>query len=168
MEICGRAGWGADGMWLACWDFFIKTLKIQLPTFPFRKTINLFFSQENHSRAFGFPFTLSSANSPELCWIHSVWIFCCCFIWIFLRGSNWEPDSIRRKGVFQQYPLQLFIQRGFQNNEYEVGFDSVTKYVFMLLTQIQAGQSGWLSLAFNPSRLEHFSQYVDHLHDDPA
>ena len=62
----GRVGSGWDG--LACWDFFTKTLKIQLSTYPFRKTINLFFSQENHSRAFGFPFTLSSAtllNSAE-------------------------------------------------------------------------------------------------------
>lgn len=71
-------------------------------------------------------------------------------------------------GIFQWDILELFIQQGFQNNEYKVGFDSVAKYIFMLLTQIQADQSGWLSAAFNSSTLECFSQYVDHLYDDPA
>lgn len=49
-----------------------------------------------------------------------------------------------------------------------MGFDSVAKYVFVLLTPVQAGQSGWLSVAFNSSSLEYFSQYVDLLYDDPA
>lgn len=81
--------------------------------------------------------------------------FCsCCFIWIFFSEEvTGSLDSIRRKRCLPVLSFAaLTIQWGFQNNEYEVGFDSVTKYDDVIDSN-SSWPTGWLSLAFNPSRL---------------